>query len=250
MKNLKNDYEKASFFQKILRELATYNYKCGERSEYYITLRKHFRDNPCTKKLLPRWINENRNADQFWDFIKRYSTYDERRNFIKEEMNTLLEYCETTQDFPSEKYITDVLKKFDEENINQYWQRALQRKTTEPEGAITMARSLLESVCKHILNEKNIDYDSNNIGLSELYKKTATELNLSPSQHTEDIFKQILGGCSGIINGLGSLRNKLGDAHGTGKKPIKPAPRHAELAVNLSGAMALYLIETFNANQK
>ncbi len=75
------------------------------------------------------------------------------------------------------------------------------------------------------------------------------ELNLSPSQHTEDIFKQILGGCSGIVNGLGSLRNRLGDAHGKGKANIKPAPRHAELAVNLSGTMALFLMETFNANK-
>ena len=63
------------------------------------------------------------------------------------------------------------------------------------------------------------------------------------------MFKQILGGCSGIINGLGSLRNKLGDAHGKGEIKIKPAPRHAELAVNLSGAMALYLIETFNSTK-
>jgi hypothetical protein len=85
--------------------------------------------------------------------------------------------------------------------------------------------------------------------LSELYKKTSQELNLSPSQHTEEIFKQILGGCSGIINGLGSLRNKLGDAHGKGRINIKPAPRHAELAVNLSGTMALFLLETFKAKK-
>ncbi len=36
---------------------------------------------------------------------------------------------------------------------------------------------------------------------------------------------------------------------GKGKSNIKPAPRHAELAVNLSGAMALFLMDTFNANK-
>jgi len=125
----------------------------------------------------------------------------------------------------------------------------LERKTSDPEGAITISRTILESVCKHILDEVGIEYNSNNVDLPELYKKTAKTLNLSPSQHTEGIFKQILGGCSGIINGLGSLRNRLGDAHGKGKAQVKPAPRHAELAVNLSGAMALYLLKTFKANQ-
>ncbi|WP_420196198.1 abortive infection family protein [Idiomarina xiamenensis] len=78
---------------------------------------------------------------------------------------------------------------------------------------------------------------------------TAKELNLSPDQHNEQIFKQILGGCSGIVNGLGTLRNKLGDAHGKGKLPVKPQARHAELAVNLAGSMTLFLIST-HANTK
>ncbi len=60
---------------------------------------------------------------------------------------------------------------------------------------------------------------------------------------------EILGGCSGIVNGLGSLRNKHGDAHGSGPKAIKPKPRHAELAVNLAGTMAIFLIETYEANK-
>ena len=68
---------------------------------------------------------------------------------------------------------------------------------------------------------------------------------MSPDQHNEKLFKQILDGCSGIVSGLGSLRNSLGDAHGQGKRPVKPAPRYAELAVNLAGAVALFLVTTF-----
>ena len=85
--------------------------------------------------------------------------------------------------------------------------------------------------------------------MSELYKLTAKELNLAPEQHSENIFKQILGGCSGIVNGLGSLRNKLGDAHGQGRNPVKPQARHAELAVNLAGTMALFLVSIYEANK-
>ena len=249
LEHLENDFEHAELLTNTLIGHATQD-GCGGTEQDYIFLRKYFLDNPVTKDLLPRWVRTNRNTGQFWQFIKhKFGTYAERRNFIWEEMNALLEFCESKQTFPAEKSISEALEKFDEAGIHHAWQKALERKISDPEGAITISRTILESVCKYILDDKGIDYDSNKIELSELYKKTAKELNLSPSQHTEGVFKQILGGCSGIVNGLGSLRNKLGDAHGKGKSNIKPAPRHAELAVNLSGAMALFLMDTFNANK-
>lgn len=159
-----------------------------------------------------------------------------------------LESYEPSQALPAERSISYVLQNFDALEIHVAWQKALNRKESDPEGAITISRTLLESVCKHILDEKGVEYDPNKADLPELYRKTAKELNLSPSQHTEEIFKQILGGCSGIVTGLGQLRNRLGDAHGQGKMNIRPAPRHAELAVNLSGSMALYLIETYKVS--
>lgn len=248
-KYLKNDFEKAVYLTNTLIGIATHD-GCGSTEEDYLELRKYFLDNPVTKKLLPSWIITTRNTRQFWQFIKyKFSTYAERRNFIWKEMNLLLEFCESKQSFPAEKTISEVLEKFDEAGIHYAWRKALERKSTDPEGAITISRTIIESVCKHILDEKGVKYDSKKIELSDLYKKTAKELNLSPSQHTEPIFKQILGGCSGIINGLGSLRNVMGDAHGKGKVNIKPAARHAELAVNLSGTMALFLLETFNARK-
>ena len=186
----------------------------------------------------------------FRQFIKnKYGTYAERRAFIWEGFHPLLEFLESKQIFPPEKTISDSLNKFNAEGVHYAWSKALERKVSDPEGAITISRTILESVCKHILDSKKVKYNPTNIKLSELYKLTAKELNLAPEQHGEQVFKQILGGCSGIVNGLGYLRNKLGDAHGQGKRQIKPAPRHAELSVNLSGTMALFLIETFEATE-
>jgi hypothetical protein len=39
-----------------------------------------------------------------------------------------------------------------------------------------------------------------------------------------------------LVNGLGTLRNRLSDSHGRGGKRVKPSPRHASLAVNTAGA--------------
>lgn len=45
------------------------------------------------------------------------------------------------------------------------------------------------------------------------------------------------------MNNLGTLRNKIGDAHGK-SRPVKVSARHAGLAVNLAGAMVSFLVET------
>jgi len=109
-----------------------------------------------------------------------------------------------------------------------------------------MARTLLESVCKHVLEESGaVVVDSPDI--SKLYQQTAKMLNLGPSQHIEQVFKQILGGCIAVVEGLGALRNRLSDAHETGRSGVRPAPRHAELAVNLAGALAVFLLATWEA---
>ncbi len=103
---------------------------------------------------------------------------------------------------------------------------------------------MLESVCKHILDDLRVPYEDS-ADLPALYSVTAKELQLSPSQHTEQIFRQILSGCHSVVQGLGSLRNKLSDSHGNGRIATKPASRHAELAVNLAGSMATFLIQTW-----
>jgi hypothetical protein len=85
--------------------------------------------------------------------------------------------------------------------------------------------------------------------LPKLYGLTSRQLNLSPSQHTEQLFKQILGGCQTVVEGLGALRNRHSDAHGKGVAVARPAPRHAELAVNLAGTMATFLLQTWEARK-
>ncbi|MEG1118584.1 MAG: abortive infection family protein, partial [Janthinobacterium sp.] len=83
--------------------------------------------------------------------------------------------------------------------------------------------------------------------MNKLYRQTAECLNIAPTQHTEKVFKQILGGCTAIIEGLAAVRNRLSDSHGKGKAAVKPSARHAELAVNLAGTMAVFLLATWEA---
>lgn len=242
--DLENDFEIAQKLQNLLLNFATGD--VPQDTEYQ-ELRQYFLGNPTTKQLLPSWVRQNRDLSQFWQFIKyKFSTYAERRTFIWNEFTPLLEFLETGSKTPSDQAVSEVLKRFNAESVQKIWTKALDRRRSDPEGAITAARTLLETVCKHILDEKGIDY-TNKTDLPQLYHLVSAELSLSPSQYTEDVFKQILGSCSAIVDGLGTLRNRLGDAHGQGKKPVRPGVRHAELAVNLSGSMALFLVETWEA---
>ena len=147
---------------------------------------------------------------------------------------------------PADEGVSLALEKFDTESVHHIWLKAMERRETEPEGAITLARTLLETVCKHILDEQAQVYKPDS-DLPGLYKMASKTLNIAPSQHSESIFQQILGGCTAVVEGLGAMRNRLSDAHGQGKKPVKPAPRHAELAVNLASAMATFLVATHQA---
>lgn len=248
---LDNNFAKAEYLQNLLIAAATGG---GFDNSNYRSLRRHFISDQETMIFLPQFVKVARDLDQFWQFIQgRFGTYRERRMFIYEEFTPLLDHLESHAYAPADSYapdsvdraISDALRDFNEPGVHEGWDRALRRRKQDPEGAITAARSLLESVCKHILDDKGVPYNKRNSDLHDLYKMTANELNLSPEQHEERLFRKILGGCASVVSGLGELRNRYGDAHGAGKRNIRPAPRHAGLAVNLAGSLAMFLVQTY-----
>lgn len=134
------------------------------------------------------------------------------------------------------------LKSFDAEHVSRFWRKCLDRKSSDPDGAITAARSMLESVCKHILNSRSIlfDYTSN---LPSLFHATLDCLSLSPRQQTDDTLRRLLGNCQSIVNGLASIRNDIGDAHGKVDGELTASALEAELAVNLAASVAMFVLQ-------
>jgi hypothetical protein len=216
----------------------------------YQRLRVLVTENASLRDIVPKFLRTCRNLSQFWQFIKyEFGSYAERRQYIWDSFRPLIERIESGGQTPADESVSSSLKAFNTETVHQVWSKAMERRDNDPEGAITLARTLLESVCKHILDERGVVY-KNDADLPTLYKATSKCLNIAPSQHSEDVFKQILGGCTAVVEGLGALRNRLSDAHGTGKLAVKPSARHAELAVNLSGAVCQFLIATAEYRRK
>lgn len=120
--------------------------------------------------------------------------------------------------------------------------------TEDYDGAITNARSLLEAVLheiQHKITDNEEKYDGD---LNKLYKRVQKLLNLEPSR--DDIsnsLKQLLTGIVSIIGGLGSVRNKMSDAHARSYKPLE---HHAKLAVNSAYTLCIFLLESFEHQVK
>ena len=117
--------------------------------------------------------------------------------------------------------------------------------TGDFEGAITNARALLESTCKYVLDEQEIDYKQGE-KLHSLYKKVAKLLTMDPTAHEEKPFREVLSGCFSVVNGIANVRNIMGDAHGKSKRArYKPAERHAVLAVSISKTISDYIYASY-----
>ncbi len=219
----------------------------GDDTTQYRELRAKLLADLQVKDLLPDVVRSCRNLGEFWGFIKtKFAHYQERRAFIWEQFHPLLDALESGLDAPGHEGASEVLAKLDADHVRRHWQKALERVAGDPEGAITSAKALVESVCKLILDAQGVTYEGGD-DLNKLYKSAARSLKLGVDQHDQQVFKQILTGCASVVGGLAAVRNALGDAHGQGARPVRPAPRHADLAVNLAGAMATFLLETFEA---
>ncbi|MBI2222868.1 MAG: abortive infection family protein [Acidobacteria bacterium] len=148
----------------------------------------------------------------------------------------------------ADREATKILQRVTPDTVHEVWERAQARRTDDPNGAITLARTLLETVCKHILNVRGVTYNDGD-ELPRLYRLTADAFQIAPNTETEDAFRRIFGACTSIVETLGTIRNRLGNAHGRGADAVRVESRYARLVVNLSGAMATFLVETLEAAQ-
>lgn len=206
---------------------------------------------PALCELLPVFVRTYRSLSDFWPFIKREAkSWADRREIIGKAFTPLLDFLEGRDAAPGDKVAYDALETFDVDGVGAVWAKAISRRNSDPEGAITVARTLLETVTKRILDECGEPY-SDKDDLPKLYANAAKVLNLAPNQHAEEPIKAMLGGAMNLVNGIGTLRNRLSDSHGRGGKlPVRPSPRHASLAVNTAGAIATFLVETYQAQRQ
>ncbi len=178
-------------------------------------LRAEFLNNAQLKSRMPDMVRKYRDQSQFWPFIKhKFPSYAERRDYIWAEFRPVFEYLEAQDRSPGVQPITQALEAFDPEHVHAIWQKALDRRMDDPEGAITAARTLLETVCKYVLDANNERYPDD-ADLPKLWALTSEKLNLAPHQHQEQLFKTILGTASLWSTALGLSETRSAMRMGT-----------------------------------
>jgi hypothetical protein len=234
----------AKAFQDACIELATggkFDYDMWEKA------RAELLSQPELLRTLPDWVATCRFGGQFWPFIRDTSpSYAGRRTFLYDSLRPVFDAVEHGSTQPTAVSLEGVLKSCTSTTVGEAWARIQARREADPEGAITAARALLESTCKYVLDRLEVAYNDTE-DLPKLYSKAASAMNLGPENHNEQVFKQILSGCISVVNGLAGLRNSLGDAHGKGSNAPRPSTRHADLAINLAGTLATFLVATYEA---
>lgn len=138
------------------------------------------------------------------------------------------------------------VEKIDVAYVTKQWEKLTERLGTDPEGAITSARTLLESVCLYILDSRGKILDVKG-DLPALYKATAETLGLDAKKEDDAAIRQVLGSCAGLAQGIATLRNQFGDAHG--RLGADAQRRMAHLAANVASTLCTFLIESFEAGK-
>ena len=240
--------ECALFLRNIIIGLTTY----GESETAYKLARRKLIEDPASKRFLPKFVRFSNDAASLQASLSSVASgsgsWAIRRRHVIDEFAPLLIFLESGGG-AADATITDGLDVYDAPAVQAFWAKALERRETDPDGAVTAASTLLEEVCKHIIEDSGAQWEAK-WNVPKLYSEAAKVLKLAPSQHQEEVFKTILGNCQNFVQSIGSLRNKSGDAHAGGRSRVQFKPRHAALTVNLAGSMALFLIETWHARVK
>ena len=107
--NLLSNLERAEMLKNIVTSCAVGGSRDDSRD--YASIRLQFMQSPDIAEKLPRFIKTCRNLQEIWDFIKpKFDHYNERREFIRTEFDSLMAMLEIEARSPSDASISATVK--------------------------------------------------------------------------------------------------------------------------------------------
>lgn len=203
------------------------------------------------KYIQPLRLDERKDAEKLIRFIEQVISFP-----VSPESQKLLESLQ--QDgwqivgnnlvqvgYNIEALIESMLHGSPIDTIQREWNRAVSSVANDPADALTAASSMIEATYKFVLHDMGRLYPSNQ-DMRGLSKAVHLSLDISPDKEADEDFRALFQGAITITQSLGSIRTKIGDAHGASPTRGDPIERHARLAVNIAGAVCFFLLETYN----
>jgi hypothetical protein len=123
-----------------------------------------------------------------------------------------------------------------------------------PHLALGISKELIETCCKHILKEAEIEI-SKDWDIAKLVKETNKKIDLMPFE-VENIdlarisISKILSGISNIVHGITELRNSYGTGHGHSPEFKTLDQIYIKLTVSISSELAIFYLSLVDLNKK
>lgn len=181
------------------------------------------------------------------------STYDEHYAKIYMRCKAIMDRL-TGNSSVIAKTANELKDKFSSAYLSQQIELMISMQSTNPTYAIGLAKELIESCCKTILDEMGISWNKSD-DVPQLTSKALNALNLLPAniQATDqgaDAIKAVLGNLRAIPTKLAELRNPFGGGHGKSASFQGLEERHAKLAVGSSITFVDFVWSTFVKQQR
>jgi len=194
--------------------------------------------------------NKNYEDDLYWG--SGVSRYDEKYARIYQKCKAIMDRLEGSSSVIA-KTADNLKEKFSSEYMSKQIELMVSIQSTNPTNAIGMAKELIESCCKTILEDLGIAWSKTD-DVPQLTSKTMDVLNLLPAnvQETDqgaDAIKAVLGNLRAIPSKLAEIRNPFGSGHGKSASFQGLEERHAKLAVGSSITFVDFIWSTYE-NQK
>ena len=124
----------------------------------------------------------------------------------------------------------------------------------EPGEAIALAKEIVESCCKLILDDRGVSY-SDRADIPELLKLLRKEIRILPDGIDEKAkasneIRTVLTSLGKIAHALGPIRNAYGKGHGRGRNFKGLEPRHARLAIGAASTFVDFVLDRHLSNLK
>ena len=117
------------------------------------------------------------------------------------------------------------------------------------DSALTKARTLLEETfCQVIERKGGIPSTSGDIG--KLFAQVRKLYNIHADATMDRRICDLVNGLNKIVDSIGHMRNKQGDAHGVGAARVRIEDYHARLAVNAAANVADFMLSVANRAQR
>mgnify|MGYP001162074927 CR=1 FL=1 len=230
---------------RLLKERS--EHRMDDREEEFAAARSILIGSPLLAQDARAFLTRHRTLQQFWDrAASRYTHYRERREIVDLAFESTLARMEHGEPTSLVELDEDVLHDLDMSEALRLWEKAKNRLEGDADGALTLTRTLLETVCKKILDAFGEAYGGGDT--AQNLCRRALSLVLPIEVAGREHFRQFTRSVLNIVEHISLYRAEESDAHGSAA--LRAIERfEAAYAVDLAGSTSLFLIECYRATR-